>query len=116
MRKACYIIWACWLVAGIVLKILGLVSWWVATSSIWIPASVVLSGALFIFVTADIGSRIKRKRDEQLPKECGNCLFGVTCDHVNATKGEGEEKAKCIGEKLANATRGQICDYYERVR
>ena len=116
MRKAIYIVWAVWLIAGVVLKILGLISWWAATSSVWFPIGVVVCLLLFIFITSDIGASIKRKRAESEPKECGNCLFGVTCDHLNSTKGEGEEKVKCIGEKLANAKRGEICDYYERVQ
>lgn len=116
MRNAIYITWGVWLIAGIVLKILGLIGWWAATSAIWFPGGVVLCGMGFIFVTADIGARLKRKREEAIPQECANCLFGRTCDTINATRGENEEKVKCIGEKIGGATRGIVCDYYERAK
>ena len=116
MQKTTYILWLLWLIAGIALKILGLVSWWAATSALWLPAAVVLSGALFIFGTADIGARLKMLQAKKIPPECGNCIFGRTCDIINSTKKEGEELEKCIGEKLGEGKRGEVCKYHEFAR
>lgn len=116
MRKAIYIIFAAWLVAGIVLKILGLVSWWVATSAIWFPLGCLITASAFFVAVADIGGAIKRKREASIPKECANCLFGKVCDQINDGKREGEEKAKCLGESVGGATRGKVCEYYQRAR
>lgn len=114
MRRVSYYLWGAWLLAGIILKILGLVSWWAATSAIWLPLGGTIAFGAIVFLTADITAYIKKKKDSKIPDECGNCLFGRTTDLVNATKKEGEEKAPCLGEKLANAKRGQICQYYQR--
>lgn len=114
MRRLSYILWGVWLLGGIILKILGLVSWWVATSAIWIPLGGAIAFGAIIFLTADIGNYLKRKREEKIPNECGNCLFGKTADLINASRGEGEEKAQCIGEKVGGATRGVVCPYYQR--
>ena len=114
MRRLSYVLWGVWLLAGIVLKILGLISWWAATSALWIPLGGVISFGAIIFLTADIGNYLKRKREEKIPNECGNCLFGKTTDLINASRKEGEEKALCIGEKLCGATRGVVCQYYTR--
>ena len=114
MRRLSYILWGVWLIGGIILKILGLVSWWAATSALWLPLGGALSFGFVIFLTADIGAYLKRKQEEKIPNECGNCLFGRSADLINATKKEGEEKTHCIGEEMANAKRGTICPYYQR--
>lgn len=114
MRRLSYILWGLWFIGGIVLKILGLVSWWVATSAVWIPLGGAISFGAIIFITADIGTYLKRKKEEKIPNECGNCLFGRTADIINAGRGEGEERVQCIGEKLGGATRGVVCSYYQR--
>ena len=114
MRKVTDIIWGLWLVAGIALKILGLVGWGVALSAIWLPIGVVTALGFVIFITADIGDRMKKREDEKIPDTCGTCLFGKTCDLINSTKKEGEEKEKCMGERIGGATRGTLCPYYER--
>lgn len=114
MRRLSYVLWAGWLVAGIVLKILGLVSWWVAASALWIPLGGAVSFAAIIFITADLSAAAKRKRRAKIPKECATCMFGRTTDLLNKFKKEGEPDAQCIGEKLANATRGVVCKYYQR--
>lgn len=114
MRNISYIIWGAWLLAGIVLKILGLCSWWFATSAVWLPAAVGVSAMVVIFATADFAAIAKKTQEARVPEECANCLFGRTADLINATRKEGEERALCIGEKLANATRGVVCEYYQR--
>ena len=116
MQKTTYIVWLLWLIAGIALKILGLVSWWAATSALWFPAAVILSGALFIFGVAGIGARLKIMAERKTPKECGNCLFARTCDIINSTRSEGQELEKCIGEKLGEGKRGEVCKYHEFAR
>lgn len=114
MRKLCYAGWGAWLFAGIVLKILGLVSWWVATSAVWFPLALSVSAMAVVFITADVSAHIKKTKEARTPQECANCLFGRTADLINATRGEGEEKVQCIGEKIGHATRGKICEYYQR--
>jgi uncharacterized membrane protein YhiD involved in acid resistance len=116
MQKTTYIVWLLWLIAGIVLKILGLVSWWAAASALWLPAGVGISGALIVYGIAYIGARLKIRAEKKIPRECGNCLFGQTSDAINKSRGEGEELEKCIGEKLDNIKRGKVCRFYERAR
>lgn len=116
MRKFCYIGWCVWLIAGIVLKILGLVSWWVAASAVWFPVALAVSAMAVVFITADITALIKKRREERVPDECANCVFGRTADLINATRGDDEEKVQCIGEKISNAKRGVVCEYYQRER
>ena len=114
MRKFGYICWGIWFLAGIVLKILGLCSWWFATSAIWFPLALAVSAMSIIFITADIVAYIKKRREARIPDECANCLFGKTTDLINKTRKEGEEKALCIGEKILHAKRGEVCAYYQR--
>lgn len=116
MQKTTYIVWLLWLLAGIALKILGLVSWWAATSAVWLPVGVGISGALIVYGIASIGARLKIRAEKKIPRECGNCLFGQACDAINKSKAEGEEPEKCIGEQLDKIKRGEVCRFYERAR
>lgn len=116
MQKVSYVVWGLWLIVGIVLKIFGLVSWWVALSAIWFVAATIVASSFFIFITADIGKILKEKEERKIANTCKNCLFGQSIDILNDAKKEGEPKEKCIGEKLAGAERGKICQYYQRVK
>lgn len=116
MRKFGYIGWGLWLLAGIVLKILGLCSWWFATSAIWFPAALAVSAMGIVFITADIVAAFKKRQEARIPDECANCLFGRTADLINQTRGDDAERVQCIGEKIGNAKRGVVCEYYQRER
>lgn len=116
MRKFTYIIWGVWLIGGIVLKITDLVNWWVGLSAIWFVVATIIASTFFVFVTADIGKILKEKEERKIANTCKNCLFGQSVDILNDAKKEGEAKEHCIGEKLAGAERGKICQYYQRVK
>lgn len=114
MRRITYVVWALWLIVGIGLKIIAGVSWWLALSALWFPLAVYLSVTGAMVVIADIGARKETKIHE--PETCANCLFGQTCDIINSVKQEGEEQAHCIGERIGNAERGKVCEYYQRAQ
>lgn len=109
MRKITYVVWALWLAVGIGLKIIVGVSWWLALSALWFPLAVYLSVTGVMVVIADLGERKKVKIHTQ--PSCANCLFGQTCDILQAIKPD--EKAQCIGERIGNAERGKVCEYYQ---
>lgn len=115
MRNSVYFIWLGWLALGIILKIVGLIGWGLALSALWLPIVFLFVIGILIFAIADIGERIKKNKEDNTPDECGNCLFGHTCDLINKTRKEGEEKEKCMGERIGGATRGVVCGYYKRV-
>lgn len=114
MRKVIYIIWALLLVVGITLKILGIIGWGLALSPLWFPLVSFLSTIIVVVLGASLAESIKKRKEAKIPDTCGNCLFGKTCDLINASKKEGEEKEKCMGERIGGATRGVVCPYYER--
>lgn len=114
MRRITYVVWALWLIVGIGLKIIAGVSWWLALSALWFPLAVYLSVTGAMVVVADIGERTRKKTKIHEPETCGNCLFGQTCDIINSVKQEGEERTRCIGERIGNAERGKVCEYYQR--
>ena len=114
MRRITYVVWALWLIVGIGLKIIVGVSWWLALSALWFPLAVYLSVTGAMVVIADIGARKETKIHE--PETCANCLFGQTCDIINSVKQEGEEPTRCIGERIGNAERGKVCEYYQRAQ
>lgn len=113
MRRGIYFAWGAWLIAGVVLGVLGVIPWGWATSALWFPllsAFSILGGLLLV---GDLGARAKRRVEAKIPDSCANCLFGSSCDLINQMRGDSEEKAICIGEKHGY-TRGEPCEYYIR--
>lgn len=107
MKIICYTMYALWAVAAIVLKILGLVSWWVATSFVWLPLGIVLSVLTFINFSVFVGRKLKESEDAKIPDSCQTCLFGVTKEYA--------ENGKCLGETLNEGHEyGKLCSCYKR--
>ena len=100
-----------WIYGGIalvliVLKIFGLVNWWVVTSPIWFPLGVMLSNALMMVITTDLGSYFKKKEEAKVIPTCENCLF-------NKEK-ELNGKDKCFGEEHDAEKKDNKCIYYRK--
>lgn len=114
MRKMFYLTWLAWAIACVVLKIMGLISWLTALSPLWMPIAVSLCAGVILIGIADVNRWMTKREDAKLPDSCENCLFKKTCDLVNATKKEGEEKEKCMGEKFGAAIVDGKCEYYSR--
>lgn len=107
MKVIGYILYASWMVSTIVLGVLGLVSWWVATSWLWFPLALVLVLFVGVMLVTDIGTRIKRKADSKIPDSCEACLFGQTAQY--------SENGKCLGCTMdENHKFGELCNCYKR--
>lgn len=107
MKKICYALYGLWIVSAIVLKILGLVSWWVATSWLWFPLAMVLTFLVGVNLAVGIGNRLKRKEEEKIPDSCEVCLFGKTKEYA--------ENGHCLGETLdPEHPYGTLCKCYKR--
>lgn len=107
MKKICYALYGLWIVSAIVLKILGLVSWWVATSWLWMPLAMVLTFLVGVNLAVGIGNRLKRKEEEKIPDSCEVCLFGKTKEYA--------ENGHCLGETLdPEHPYGTLCKCYKR--
>lgn len=107
MKKICYALYGLWIVSAIVLKILGLVSWWVATSWLWFPLAMVLTFLVGVNLAVGIGNRLKRKEEEKIPDSCEVCLFGKTKEYA--------ENGHCLGETLdPDHPYGTLCKCYKR--
>jgi len=107
MKIATYIAYGVWIVSCLVLAILGLVSWWVGLSWLWLPASILFVIALALNASVDIGKWLKIRQVKKTPSTCDNCLFGKT------SKFDADDK--CLGEKLDETIhRPTTCKYYRR--
>lgn len=107
MKIIAYTLYALWALTSIVLKILGLVSWWVATSFLWIPLSIILTIIVGINVSVWIGSKLKAREESKIPDGCEACLFGQTRIYA--------DEQKCLGEVMDEKnTYGTLCPYYKR--
>lgn len=107
MKKICYALYGLWIVSAIVLKILGLVSWWVATSWLLFPVAMVLTFLVGVNLAVGIGNRLKRKEEDAIPDSCQTCLFGHTKEYA--------ENGKCLGETLdPEHPYGTLCKFYKR--
>ena len=109
MKKIVYCIYGVWAIACIVLKIMGIISWWVALSPVWLPLALalVLLGGIFLF--GDVAERLKIHAERKEPDSCANCLFGLTAKY--------SEDGKCLGEALnSDVVRGKVCKTYQRNR
>lgn len=111
MQKLTYVIWAAWLVAGVVLKIMGLVDWWAATSALWFPLGAFFSISAVTMLIAEVGQRLKERRESKIPPSCENCLFGRVSAQVGRLNPDGD--VRCVGEKHGHK-RGEICEYYSK--
>jgi len=106
MKKICYALYGLWIVSAIVLKILGL-SWWVATSWLWMPLAMVLTFLVGVNLAVGIGNRLKRKEEDAIPDSCQTCLFGHTKEYA--------ENGKCLGCTMdENHEFGTLCAAYKR--
>ena len=112
MRKLIYAGWAAWLVAGVVLKILGLCSWWWALSAVWFPLMGVISIGFVFMLTSDVGAWMKKREEAKILPSCENCLFRKAVDMINKDRPEGQ-KTTCIGERMGNPP-GKVCDYWQK--
>lgn len=109
MKNTFFISYALWVVGAITLKIVGWVSWWVATSWLWLPLAIIITLGTFIFGAAKIGDRLKARQEAKIPNTCANCLFSETRKF--------DADGKCLGEKLSEGhTYGTICGHYRRYR
>lgn len=107
MKQICYILYVLWMLSAVVLKILGLVSWWVATSWLWMPLAMVLTFLVGVNLAVGIGNRLKRKEEAKIPDSCEVCLFGKTKEYA--------EGGKCLGETLNEECHyGTLCSCYKR--
>lgn len=107
MKKICYALYGLWIVSAIVLKILGLVSWWVATSWLWMPLAMVLTFLVGVNLAVGIGNRLKRKEEDAIPDSCDVCLFGQTKEYA--------DNNKCLGCTMdENHEFGTLCPAYKR--
>lgn len=107
MKKICYALYGLWIVSAIVLKIIGLVSWWVATSWLWFPLAMVLTFLVEVNLAVGIGNRLKRKEEAKIPDSCEVCLFGKTKEYA--------ENGHCLGETLdPEHPYGTLCKCYKR--
>lgn len=107
MKKVSYIIFALWVVVAIALKIVGVVSWWVATSWIWLPLAIAFTIVLAISVSVEIGNKLKKKEERKIPDSCDTCLFGQAMQY--------SESGKCLGETMDEEHKfGELCGCYKR--
>lgn len=96
-----------WMVSAIVLKIFGLVSWWVATSWLWFPLAMILCFIVFINLSVIIGQKIRIKEESKIPDSCETCLFGQTAKYA--------ENGKCLGCTMDEEHEfGKLCKAYKR--
>lgn len=116
MNKVVYLFYAIWVIACIVLKILGLVDWWVATSCLWMPAGVMVVVATAIFAIADIGTALKAREERKIPNTCENCVFQHAADSINMFRKEGEEKTLCIGRQLKMPIVDGKCEHFSKAQ
>lgn len=105
MEKISYIAYAVWAIACIVLKIVGLVGWWVATSFLWFPLGAIVCVSCFLFLSIKLGSYFKAKEKTKIPPSCENCIW-------NIGKKINEDK-KCFGER-EGFEYGKPCQHYTR--
>lgn len=107
MKIWSYVLYGLWVITAIVLKIIGLVSWWVATSWIWFPFAMILCFFAGINISVIIGKRIKEKENAKIPDSCEVCLFGQSMKYA--------ENGKCLGVTLdENHEFGKLCPQYKR--
>lgn len=107
MKLIGYALYGMWIVSSIVLKILGLVSWFVAFSWLWFPLALVLTIFVGINVAAFIGTKLKMREDSKIPDSCEACLFGQTAKYA--------ENGKCLGCTMdENHKYGELCSAYKR--
>lgn len=104
-----YVLWAVLAISSLFLW--G--NWWVATSFLWIPLSVVVSVAFYSVVGSMVISKREARAEANEEPSCKNCLFGVSADLINATRKEGEQE-QCLGEKVYGAKKGILCSHYMR--
>ena len=113
MKKTVYACWILWVIACIILKIMG-ASWTIALSCVWFPLLFTVSMGAIIFAVSDIGSWLKKRQELKIPATCENCLFKKACDIVNNHKQDGEEKEVCMGEKFGAPIVDGKCAYYTK--
>lgn len=107
MKKICYALYALWMVSAIVLKIFGLVSWWVATSWLWIPLAMILVFIVGINFAVILGKRMQEKEESKIPDSCATCLYGQAAKYADG--------GKCLGEALdEKCKQGTLCSNYKR--
>ena len=107
MKQICYILYGLWVVLAVVLKILGLVSWGVATSWAWMPFAMLLTFLVGVNLVVAIGQRLKRKEESKIPDSCDVCLFAQTAKYA--------ENGKCLGCTMdENHQFGTLCPAYKR--
>lgn len=107
MRKISFIVYGLWIAAGLVLKIYGLVSWFVALSWLWFPLAMLVVVITFLNLSAVIGRKIKEKEDAKIPDSCEVCLFGQSAGYA--------ENGKCLGCTLNPEWEfGHVCEFYNR--
>lgn len=114
MKNLFYFTWLAWLLVSVVLKIMGLCSWVIALAPIWMPIAVGISIGVTLMAVTDLNAWMKKRKDVNMPDSCENCLFRKTCDLINGTKKEGEEKEVCMGERFGAAIVDGKCEYYSR--
>ena len=90
----------------IVLKIFGLVGWWVATSFIWFPIGVVLSISFLMALTADMGKWLKKRKESKIIPSCENCLFNHTKEVL--------KDEECLGEQNHAEKKDGKCPYWTK--
>lgn len=105
MRKF-YFVYGGIVILFVVMKILGWINWWAATAVVWFPLAVVLSLALAITITTDIGNLLKRRRESKIIPKCENCIFKSTQQMLN--------EEKCFGQKFGAEIVDEKCSYYSK--
>lgn len=89
------------------LKIVGLVSWYVALAPIWFPLAVAFSLALLLMLVSNLLVRWAKREESKNPPSCANCIFGKTAKYA--------DEGKCLGEAMDESiARGVMCKYYKK--